>query len=102
MMEFPEKTIQVIPIRNDFFGEMITVTGLLTGEDIIAQCKDKELGNRLLLPENLLRSGEIVLLDDITTIDIQNSLQVRVDIVKSSGCGFIEQIVYGDETIWNN
>jgi len=100
MEEFPEKTIRVVPIRNDFFGEMITVTGLLTGEDIIAQCKNIELGDRLLLPENLLRSGEIVLLDDITTIDIQNSLQVPVDIVKSSGCGFIEQILYGNESIW--
>lgn len=94
METFPEKEIQVLPIRNDFFGEMITVTGLLTGSDIIAQCKEKELGNRLLLPENLLRSGELVLLDDITTIDIQNSLQVEVDIVKSSGYGFLESILY--------
>lgn len=100
MKEFPEKTIQVIPIRNDFFGEMITVTGLLTGTDIIAQCKDKELGDRLLLPENLLRSGEIVLLDDITTTDIQNSLQVSIDIVKSSGCGFVESVLYGNESLW--
>ena len=94
MEVFPEKEIQVLPIRNDFFGEMITVSGLLTGQDIIAQCKDIDLGERLLLPENLLRSGEIVLLDDITTIDIQNSLQVPVDIVKSSGYGFLESILY--------
>jgi len=97
MKEFPEKELQVIPIRNDFFGEMITVTGLLTGQDIINQCKDIELGDRLLLPENLLRSGEIVLLDDITTIDIQDSLQVLVDIVKSSGYGFVEAILQYNE-----
>ena len=84
----------MIPIRNEFFGEMITVSGLLTGQDIIKQCKDVDLGERLMLPENLLRSGEIVLLDDITTIDIQNSLQVEVDIVKSSGYGFLESILY--------
>jgi len=94
MKEFPQKEIQVLPIRNDFFGEMITVSGLLTGQDIIAQCKNVDLGQRLLMPENLLRSGEIVLLDDITTIDIQNSLQVEVDIVKSSGYGFVESILY--------
>ena len=94
MKEFPEKEIQVLPIRNEFFGEMITVSGLLTGQDIIKQCKDMDLGERLMLPENLLRSGEIVLLDDITTIDIQNSLQVEVDIVKSSGYGFLESILY--------
>ena len=100
MEVFPEKEIQVLPIRNDFFGEMITVSGLLTGQDIIAQCKDVELGTRLLLPETLLRSGEIVLLDDITTNDIQNSLQVEVDIVKSSGYGFVESILFHNVTKW--
>jgi len=100
MEVFPEKEIQVLPIRNDFFGEMITVTGLLTGQDIIKQCSDKDLGSRLLLPENLLRSGEIVLLDDITTIDIQKSLQVLVDIVKSSGYGFVESVLYHNDTKW--
>lgn len=100
MEVFPQKTIQVLPIRNDFFGEMITVTGLLTGTDIIAQCKDKELGSRLLLPENLLRSGETVLLDDITTDDIQKSLQVTVDIVKSSGYGFLDTILYANQSSW--
>lgn len=100
MEAFPEKEIQVLSIRNDFFGEMITVTGLLTGQDIIKQCSDKDLGARLLLPENLLRSGEIVLLDDITTIDIQNSLQVMVDIVKSSGYGFVESVLYHNDTKW--
>lgn len=93
MDDFPEKDIRVIPIQNNFFGDMITVTGLLTGTDIIAQCKDLELGDRLLLPENLLRSGETVLLDDITTNDIQNSLQVPIDIVKSSGYGFLEALL---------
>ncbi len=100
MKEFPQKKIQVIPIRNDFFGEMITVTGLLTGTDIIVQCKNIDLGERLLLPENLLRSGEIVLLDDITVTDIQNSLQVPVDIVKSSGYGFVEAVLYCNESTW--
>ena len=90
---FPNKKLQVVPIRNDFFGEMITVTGLLTGEDITAQCKVLDLGNRLLLPENVLRSGETVLLDDITVEDLQNSLQVPIDIVKSSGYGFLDGIL---------
>ena len=93
MEVFPEKELQVLPIRNDFFGEMITVTGLLTGTDIIAQCKETELGDRLLLPENVLRSGETVLLDDLTVEDLQNSLQVPVDIVKSSGYGFLDCII---------
>lgn len=96
MEAFPEKVIQVIPIRNDFFGERITVTGLLTGTDIIAQCKDLDLGERLLLPENVLRSGETVLLDDLTVEDLQKTLQVRIDIVKSSGYGFLDCVLSGD------
>lgn len=90
---FPGLTVRVYPIRNDFFGELITVTGLLTGQDIIAQLKGKELGEELLLPVNLLRSGETVLLDDYTVDDISKSLQVPVNIVKSSGYDFTETIL---------
>lgn len=85
--------IDVIAIRNDFFGEMITVSGLLTGQDIIAQLKDRDLGEKLLLPQNVLKSGEPVFLDDYTLDDIEKALQVRIDIVKSSGRDFIEAIL---------
>ena len=64
---------------------MITVSGLLTGQDLIAQLKEKELGEKLLLPCNLLRSGEEVFLDDITLDELKKTLQVPIDIVKSSG-----------------
>ena len=82
---FPEKEIQVIPIQNHFFGERITVSGLLTGQDILEQLTGRELGGRLLLPCNLLRSGEEVFLDDITVSQAESALQVKIDIVKSSG-----------------
>ncbi len=81
----PNYRILVYPIRNDFFGERITVSGLLTGQDLKAQLSDKELGERLLLPCNLLRSGEEVFLDDMTLDELKMALQVEVDIVKSSG-----------------
>ena len=45
----------VYPIRNDFFGETITVAGLVTGGDLIAQLRGKPLGERLLIPQNMLR-----------------------------------------------
>lgn len=89
----PGLTVQVIAIRNDFFGECITVSGLLTGTDIIAQLKGKELGRVLLLPQNVLRSGEDVFLDDVTVGQMESALQVPVDIVKSSGQDFIDAIV---------
>ena len=87
--------INVYDITNDFFGENITVSGLLTGQDIIAQLKTKELGERLLLPQNVLRSGEDVFLDDITVSELEKALQVKVDIVKSSGYDFLDTILKG-------
>lgn len=90
---FSGLTINVYEIRNDFFGEKITVSGLLTGQDIRAQLTGKELGDRLLLPENVLRSGERVFLDDLTVEDLEKALQVKIDIVKSNGCGFINAIL---------
>ena len=93
MERFPEVKIQVFPIRNDFFGERITVAGLLTGQDIIAQLKGRDLGEILYLPENILRSGERVLLDDITVEDLAGALQVKTDIVKSSGYDFVDAFI---------
>lgn len=93
MEAFPMIRITVYPIRNDFFGEMITVSGLITGQDLIAQLKGKPLGECLLLPENMFRSGEEVFLDDVTVEDVQNALQVPVDIVKSSGMNFVSRIL---------
>lgn len=94
MMEvFPGLQIRVYAIRNDFFGERITVSGLLTGQDIIKQLTDKELGDRVLLPQNVLRSGENYFLDDITVPELEKALQVKVDIVKSSGYDLVHEIL---------
>ena len=93
MGKYPELLIHVYPIRNDFFGEMITVSGLLTGQDLVAQLKGKSLGNRLLLPENILRSGEDVFLDDLRVCEVEKTLQVPINIVKSSGYDFVKVIL---------
>ncbi len=93
MEDFPGLHIHVYAIRNDFFGELITVSGLLTGQDILAQLKDKPLGSRLLLPQNVLRSGETVFLDDLTVAELEKTLQVKINIVKSSGCDFIDAVL---------
>ena len=89
----PDLMIQVYPIRNDFFGENITVSGLLTGGDLVAQLKGKKLGSRLLLPANVLRSGEDIFLDDMTLEGLEKALQVKIDIVKSSGQEFIAAVL---------
>ena len=95
--KFPNRKVHLYPIRNDFFGEMITVAGLITGRDLIAQLKDKPLGSRLLLPECMFRSGEEVFLDDITRQEVENALQVPVNIVKSSGQDFVNAVLHASE-----
>ncbi len=95
---FPNITVTLYTIKNDFFGENITVAGLITGGDIIAQLKCLPLGEYLLLPDVLLRNGETVLLDDVTVEQIENSLQTRIRIVQSDGNSFIQSII--DTKIW--
>lgn len=90
--KFPATEIHIYPIRNEFFGEMITVSGLITGQDLISQLRGRKLGERLLLPCNMFRSGEEVFLDDITLPELEEALQVKIDIVKSSGQDFVDAV----------
>jgi NifB/MoaA-like Fe-S oxidoreductase len=89
-VHFPSLTINVFGITNNFFGENITVSGLLTGTDLINQLEDKPLGSRLLLPINILRHDEDVFLDGVTISQLQDILHVPVNIVKASGYDFID------------
>ncbi|MCR4693846.1 MAG: DUF512 domain-containing protein [Pseudobutyrivibrio sp.] len=93
MEKYKKITVNVIPIQNDFFGNEITVTGLLTGQDLIAQLKDKDLGDELLLSHNMLRATEEVFLDDITLSELSQTLQVKVRIVQSDGRDFLWAIL---------
>lgn len=78
-------TLQIFEIRNDFFGESITVSGLITAQDLLAQLKDQDLGEELLLPTNMIRSGERVFLDDLTIEDVEEALDIPIRIVESGG-----------------
>lgn len=91
--KFPNITTHLYAIRNDFFGERITVSGLITGQDLTGQLKGQPLGERLLLPCNMLKIGEPVFLDDFTLEEVENSLQVKTDIVKSSGYDFVNAFI---------
>ena len=75
----------VFGIRNDFFGELITVSGLITGGDLIAQLKGKPLGQYLLIPENMIRREERDFLDDITLRDAENALGVPIYTTSADG-----------------
>ncbi len=91
--KFPGVKVHLYPVVNEFFGERITVSGLITGRDLMAQLKGRELGSRLLLPACMFRSGEEVFLDDITRQEVKTALQVPVDIVKSSGYDFVKAVL---------
>lgn len=93
MEKYPKSKLHVYGIRNDFFGELITVSGLITGQDLIGQLKGKALGEKLLLPCNMFRIEEQDFLDDVTLQDVKDALQVPVDIVKSSGQDFIDAVL---------
>lgn len=95
---FPERKglNRVYGIRNDFFGERITVAGLVTGRDLIAQLKGRTLGSVMYLPGCMFRSGEEVMLDDVTKAEVEQALGVRVRILAGGGdslvramCGLI-------------
>jgi putative radical SAM enzyme (TIGR03279 family) len=84
--------IQVKKIHNNFFGETITVAGLLTGKDITQQLKDEKLGEYLIIPSNMFRSGyelgnneQQIFLDNITVSDLEKSLRTKVLICDYSG-----------------
>lgn len=93
MKKYKNTKINVFAIENDFFGRTITVSGLMTGTDIIKQLKDKELGDYLFLPENCLRAETKVLLDDVDIKDIEKELGVKVVVAEGNGGKILEQIL---------
>ena len=84
---------KVYCIENEFFGENITVAGLITGGDLISQLKGKEIGDTLYIPSVMLRSGEDVFLDDISVSDVEGALGVKVKTIKNDGAAFIASIL---------
>lgn len=82
--------LAVLPVVNEFFGDAVTVTGLLTGKDLIEQLSKQDLGQGLLLPDVMLKEGEQRLLDDLTVDDLAEKLQVPVVVVESSPWGILE------------
>ena len=76
---------QVYAIENDFFGRSINVTGLITGQDLIRQLKGRELGERLLISQNMLRREEMDFLDDVTLEQASKELGVPIYPIEQDG-----------------
>ena len=91
--ELDTKKIHIEKIKNNFFGEKITVSGLVTGGDIIKQLKGKVLGKYLLIPVSMLRHDEKVFLDDTTVSDVERELRVKVRIVGNDGFELLDELL---------
>ncbi|MBR2188568.1 MAG: DUF512 domain-containing protein [Eubacterium sp.] len=91
--KFPAVFAMVYPIRNDFFGNRITVSGLITGQDLSKQMQTADKGECLLIPSNMLRYGENVFLDDMTLEDVSCRLGVPVRTVDAAGRAFVDALL---------
>ena len=81
--------VNVIRIDNTFFGETVTVAGLLTGGDMIAGCRGKDLGETLFIPRNSLRADGDLFLDNLTPADLERELGVTVKPLEGDGALFV-------------
>lgn len=92
MAPYPDARFSVFPVVNHFFGETVNVSGLLTGQDLIAQLRGRDLGKKLLISENMLRHGENVFLDDVTLARAEEELGVPIVPVPQDGGALIDLI----------
>lgn len=83
----------VYAVKNDFFGHKITVTGLLTARDLIAQLSEKPLGDTLLLSSSMLRRDTDLFLDDLTVSDVEKALGVTVRVTDNDGFDFLDALL---------
>ncbi|MBP5271176.1 MAG: DUF512 domain-containing protein, partial [Clostridia bacterium] len=90
---FPGLSVNVIRIRNDFFGESVTVSGLLTGRDILNQAKGLDLGEALLFPSNALRAEKDLFLDGMTPGELSEGLGVPVGMSRCDGGAFVRLLL---------
>ncbi|HEY8500903.1 MAG TPA: DUF512 domain-containing protein [Clostridia bacterium] len=90
---YPGVKVYVYPIINDFFGNTVTVTGLLTGKDIYNQLNGKPLGNRLLLCSTMFKAGTCIFLDDMTLNDLSGLLNTRAVKVENNGEALLSAII---------
>ena len=93
MSRCPRLTVNVVRIVNRFFGESITVAGLLTGVDILDQLRGLELGDEILIPSSALRAGEDVFLCGMTPEELAESLDTPVSAVDNDGYSFVECVL---------
>lgn len=93
MAAFPDVEVQVVPILNRFFGETITVTGLITAGDLIDQLKAVDIGDELLISKAMLKIDEPIFLDDLHLDDVCSALNVKVTPVANDGFEYLDAVL---------
>ena len=91
--KFPNVQAEVYAVKNNFFGEKITVSGLITATDLMDQLAQRDLGEKVLIPCNMLRSGEDVFLDDLTVEDVRQALKTEVVVVDEPGADLVNCLI---------
>lgn len=93
MQQFPQLRCDVYRIRNDFFGETITVSGLITAQDLIAQLRGRDIGTELLISSSMLRRDSDIFLDDLHVPDVEEALGVKLVATNSDGYELLDAIM---------
>ncbi len=91
--KYPNIEIKVYEIKNDFFGHTITVSGLITGGDLMNQLKDKNLGEKLIIPSVMLKADEDIFLDDVTLEEVSGTLDVLIQATGNDGFELFEAMI---------
>ncbi len=91
--KFPNVQVPVTTIENRFFGEKITVSGLITGQDLKEQLSGLDLGEKLLIPCSMLKGDEEIFLDDMTLEELSDALETEIVIVDTGGRDLVEAVI---------
>jgi len=92
-IKFKGLKINVYAIENNFFGPLITVSGLIVGKDIINQLKNKDLGEYLLINYSAIKDDEDIFLDNTTIEEVEKALNIKIKITDGTGEDFIKKII---------
>jgi NifB/MoaA-like Fe-S oxidoreductase len=95
--KFDGLKVNIYEIKNNYFGKNVTVTGLLTGIDLIEQLRGKELGAELLISRSMLKADEEILLDDYSIKMLEEAINIKIIVVENDGKDFIDKILKNNE-----
>lgn len=93
MKKFQGLKLEVVPIENNFFGKTITVSGLITGQDLLKQLKYYDEIDGIIIPDSMLKKDENIFLDDLTVSEIEKKLNKEVIPVKVDGKSFVNMFL---------